>query len=86
MATSQNGRYEKDSHSGAYSAGVALGIALRPEIASVVLLGVDLAFRVVSQVLLDAGQLDAASLVDRAVASFVRGYHHGKAKGERHQI
>jgi len=81
MTTESNGRYGNDGHAGAYSAGLALGVALRPEIAPVVLLGADLAFRVVSQVLLDAGQYEAAGLIDRAVATFVRGYNHGKSKG-----
>jgi len=80
MTTNQNGRYGDDGHAGAYSAGVALGVALRPEIAPVVLLGVDLAFRVITQVLLDVGHPDAASVIDHAISSFVRGYHHGKAQ------
>jgi len=81
MATESNGRYGDDGHAGAYSAGVALGISLKPEFAPVVLLGFDLAFRVMTQVLLDTGQLEAASLVDRAISSFVKGYNHGKSKG-----
>jgi len=83
MATEQNGRYGMVDHTGAYGAGVALGVALRPEIAPVVLLGADLAFRVASQVLLDAGQYEAAALIDRVVATFVKGYNHGKSQSER---
>jgi len=86
MPTEQNGRYEMVDHAGAYSAGVAIGVALRPEVAPVVLLGADLAFRVVTQVLLDRGQTEAAGMVDQAVCSFVKGYQHGKAQGERHQV
>jgi len=81
MATEQNGRYGENGHAGAYSAGLALGVALDRNLAPVVLLGADLAFRVVTQVLLDAGQLEAASLIDRAFAAFVKGYNHGKSKG-----
>jgi len=81
MTTNQNGRYGDDGHTGAYSAGLAIGIAVKHDLAPVVLLGADLAFRVVTQVLLDCGQIEAAGVVDRAVCSFVKGYQYGKSQG-----
>jgi len=81
MATNSNGRYETDGHAGAYVAGRALGIAVKDEVAPVVLLGFDLAFRVMSQVFLDRSDADAAQLIDVAMASFVRGYYDGKKQG-----
>jgi len=83
MATESNGRYESDIHAGAYSAGLAIGIAVKHDLAPVVLLGLDLAFRVVTQVLLDRGQTEAAGIVDQAVCSFIRGYQYGKSQSER---
>jgi len=83
MATESNGRYEMVDHTGAYIAGLAIGIAVKHDLAPVVLLGADLAFRVVSQVLLDRGQAEAAGVVDQAVFSFVRGYQYGKSQSER---
>jgi len=61
-------------------AGRALGLALKDEIAPAVLLGSDLAFRVVLQVLLDRSYTDAAHLVDLEMHSFIRGYYDGKRK------
>jgi len=83
MATESNGRYNSNVHEGAFNAGLAFGIALKHDLAPVALLGADLAFRVVSQVLLDRGQAEAAGVVDQAVFSFVRGYQYGKSQSER---
>jgi len=78
MVTNNNGRYAQNDHEGAYNAGKAFGLALRDDYAPAVLLGADVAFRIVSQVFINRGDVGAIHIIDGLMASFVKGYQDGK--------